>query len=218
MLINQVFISPQGEGVKTGVMSIFVRFAGCNFAFDGHPCVWCDTAYSQGSKGIEYTVEKLVEKIDNLGQQYGTNEVVLTGGEPLYQNIDDFLRRIRWLYKITIQTNGSILVKHPWCYAMDIKCPSSGNDKYNRYDNFNLLEKDDQVKFVIANRVDYDFAKSIIRQNELRGRDFVTLFQSAWKTMKDETLINWMKKDALGWVRLSTQCQKVWYGDKRRDV
>jgi 7-carboxy-7-deazaguanine synthase len=215
--ITELFMSYQGEGIRTGHSSIFVRFSGCNFAEEDHPCVWCDTGYSQSKeKGKDYLNLNLEDEIKHMCKVYHTKEIVITGGEPLASNdAFDLIETLCQNYIVTVQTNGSLPIwKTKALWAMDIKCPSSGNEKYNYYINYNLLQKKDQVKFVVSDTIDYDFAKSQLK-NIKRA---TVVFQPAWKTLEPETLVNWLKEDKLGKVVLSIQAHKYIFGDKRKGV
>jgi 7-carboxy-7-deazaguanine synthase len=220
--ISEIFFSYQGEGVRTGYPSIFVRVAGCNFAIEGHPCKWngsfCDTGYAQQkNQGDSYTNQNIIQEIGKISKLYNCKEIVITGGEPLAcgENMYDLIEELLTKYTVTVQTNGSQVI---WptsaIWAMDIKCPSSGNSEYNRYENFKHLKKKDQIKFVISDIEDYKFAKSKLPLI----KHATVLFQPAWKMLSVEHLVDWIKMDKLGKIHLSTQCQKYWFGDQRRKV
>ncbi len=217
LLINELFLSVQGEGVRTGCQSIFVRLAACNLAIGGHPCRWCDTSYAWAmSQGESIEVYDLIDQIDCMSLNSGVKEVVLTGGEPLY-HLDSrlLIEELVQKYLVTIQTNGTMPI---WdtsaTWATDIKCPSSGNDGYNLYNNLRVLKDGDQIKFVISDRQDFEFAKTVLS----KVRRGTVLFQPAWKTMDPETMIHWVQEDKLSRVRISTQTHKYWFGDKRKGV
>jgi 7-carboxy-7-deazaguanine synthase len=223
--ISEIFFGYQGEGSRTGCPSVFVRFAGCNFFHDkpSHPCKWCDTSYAWKtnpdwkSDVKDYLFQDLIDEVKHWCRIYHTKEIVLTGGEPLYSNeAFDFIETLCQNYLITVQTNGSLPIwKSKALWAMDCKCPSSGNESHNLYTNFNLLTHKDQIKFVIANKNDYDFAKSQLKNVK---KSVTVLFQPAWMDLKPDLLIECLKADKLGRVRLSLQMQKYVYGAGRRGV
>lgn len=224
MRVSEIFASYQGEGVHTGVPSIFVRLAGCNLAEEGHGCPWCDTGYSQLlSQGRERTVDSVISEIEEKSYFTKIKNIVLTGGEPLYQFqcssvIKELLRRN---FHVTVQTNGTVPI---WeerstrlVWAMDFKCPSSGNSKYMLHDNMYKLRPWDQLKFVISDSGDFKFAMDRI------GTIYnpIILFQTAWNKFSTSELIDWLKSsdpELAVRVRLSTQCHKYWFGENKRGV
>ncbi|MEW5759736.1 MAG: radical SAM protein [Candidatus Thermoplasmatota archaeon] len=163
MIVNETFYSIQGEGTQTGLPMAFIRLTGCNLR-----CKWCDTkyAYYEGE-------EKSIEEIFNSCRKYNTRYVCITGGEPLIQKdttklIQFFLKKN---YFVLLETNGSIDIKPCYSYikknlkiALDIKCPSSGMHKKMKFSNISHLRKNDDLKFVIGNERDYEYAKNIIRK------------------------------------------------------
>lgn len=216
-MINLVetFISPNGEGLTTGLMTLFVRIAGCNFAEEGHPCSFCDTAYAWLKKDghLSLSVKNFVDMIHEIMVNTNLREICITGGEPLSSASTitalDHLKKLN--YHITVETNGSIAI---WedddiLWSLDIKCPSSGNAKYNVYDNLSKLKNTDQVKFIIANQEDFAFAVNklpMIPKGEV-------IFQPSYSELTHSRLIDMIKsnKDAIRRVRVGTQCHKLWY-------
>ncbi len=164
MKINEIFYSLQGEGKYTGLPMAFIRVTGCNLR-----CVWCDTKYAF-KEGTELTILNIINRV----KQYPTKHVCLTGGEPLIQ--DESYELITQLinngFTIYLETNGSIFLgKLPKSKAlkisMDIKCPSSGEEQKMNFTNFELLRAGDQIKFIIANGEDFDYAKNILKDNSI---------------------------------------------------
>lgn len=218
--ISEMFVSPQGEGLKTGLMSLFVRVAGCNLAIKGNPCVWCDTDYAwfESQSGISYdTINGLRRAIDDKMIRHRLSEICLTGGEPLMYGrlMKELISDLSSIYNLTVETNGSYPI---WSsnavWSLDIKCPFSGNMNSNYYPNLGILEDKDQVKFIVANNEDLNFASSI---SKISGSKNI-IFQPACGQMEYSHLINWIKEERETGIRVGTQCHKVWYPDVNRGV
>ncbi len=161
--VLEVFGSIQGEGLHTGLPTTFVRLSGCNLR-----CTWCDTAYSQnGSKGEDITVEEVMNQVRGLDRPY----LCVTGGEPLLQHDAIALcsAAVKDGYEVDVETNGSIsieeLIKHcPGVFiSMDVKTPSSGQVGSFLEGNLCLLRDEDQLKFIVSDTSDIDFALHFIR-------------------------------------------------------
>jgi 7-carboxy-7-deazaguanine synthase len=208
MKINEIFYSIQGEGAWTGLPNIFIRTTGCNLR-----CSFCDTKYAY-NKGKEITVEKIIEKIS----KYPCKFICITGGEPLLQKdiIDLINRLIKKGYKISIETNGSLSIEKisdikSLMVSLDIKCPGSDMHEKNYLENINFLKKDDQLKFVIKNKEDYNFAKKILEKYKPSCSVF---FQPVWgKNPKD--LTDWIINDGLN-AKIGLQIHKIIWGSKRK--
>ena len=207
MRINEIFYSLQGEGKWTGLPNIFIRTTGCNLR-----CSFCDTKYAYDD-GKEMSLEQILKQI----HKYPCRYVCLTGGEPLLQ--DEILKLIELLlkrdYKICLETNGSInikdLSKKSILISLDIKCPSSHMHENNNFLNIPLLRKDDQLKFIIKDKKDYNYAKEIIKKYKPRCMVF---FQPVWGTNPNK-IANWIISDGLD-VKLGLQIHKILWGDKRQ--
>ena len=172
MKVSEIFYSIQGEGIYIGQPMAFIRFTGCNLR-----CRWCDTkyAYDEGSK---LSIKEILECL----KPYPTKQVCLTGGEPMLQDDTPVLieQLIKQEYLIYLETNGSILLDSlPKSAAlkisMDIKCPSSGEEQRMDFDNLVMLQKGDQVKFIIADKVDYTYAKKVLDEHSANIRCDVIL-------------------------------------------
>jgi len=207
MNINEIFYSIQGEGKWTGLPNIFIRTTGCNLR-----CSFCDTKYAYDD-GTEISMEDIVKSVSN----YPCTCVCITGGEPLLQDeienlIDVLLKKD---YNICLETNGSINVapfssKKSLMISLDIKCPSSNMHEKMHFNNIPLLDGGDQLKFVIKDKNDYNYAKDIVKKYEPKCSIF---FQPAWGT--DATnLAEWILADRLN-VKLGLQIHKILWGDKR---
>lgn len=208
MEINEIFYSLQGEGRWTGLPNIFIRTSGCNLR-----CSFCDTTYAYDD-GKEMSIDKILSQISKYPCKY----ICITGGEPLLQNetlelIDVLLKRN---YKVCLETNGSINIeklsnKKSLIISLDIKCPSSNMHEKNYFKNISLLRKDDQLKFVIKDKDDYNYAKKIV--NEYKPICMV-FFQPVWGTNPEE-LANWITTDGLD-VKIGLQLHKIIWGDRGR--
>jgi 7-carboxy-7-deazaguanine synthase len=205
MRIIEVFHSVQGEGPFTGVRTSFVRTARCNLR-----CSWCDTEYSFGA-GRERSVPSILREVAG----HRTKNVCLTGGEPLLQSesvvlVREFSRRG---FTTVIETGGSLDVG-PYLslprvvLSVDVKCPSSRMEGKNRWANLPLLRSTDVLKFVIADRTDYLYARRTLRT--YRGPATV-VFQPVWGS-DAARLADWVLKDRLD-VRVMLQEHKVLWGD-----
>ena len=154
MVINEIFYSIQGESTYSGLPCIFIRLAGCNLR-----CDWCDTDYSlNDSDGQEMSVADILNDI----KQYDCKLVEITGGEPLKQGDTKVLasKLIGKGYDVLLETNGTYSLDglDKVIKVVDIKCPSSGESGSFLMDNLKYLSVDDEVKFVMASRADFDFA------------------------------------------------------------
>ena len=207
MKINEIFYSIQGEGMWIGSPNIFIRTAGCNLR-----CSFCDTTYAY-KRGTEMSVQKILQEV----KKYSCTNICVTGGEPLLQK--DILILIRTLlqknYNICIETNGSIdikkfIKKKLVLISLDIKCPSSCMQQQMNLNNLLLLSKKDQLKFIIKNKEDYEYAKHLIRQYPPKCTVF---FQPVWGTSMKK-LSSWILADGLP-VRLGVQLHKIIWGEKK---
>ena len=167
MQVTEVFYSIQGEGRKMGRPTVFVRSTGCHLR-----CTWCDAAYAFHG-GEKATLDELMAKV----AAHPTDEVCFTGGEPLLQkDAWPFIRRLLDSGRqVVVETSGSIDVapanalpapaRERLCISLDVKCPGSGMAEHNRLDLLAALRPSDQLKFVIADRADYDFAAAVVRKH-----------------------------------------------------
>lgn len=154
LIVNEIFKSIQGESTRAGLPCVFVRLTGCNLR-----CSWCDTAYAF-TEGARMTLSAIVDRV----AAFDCRLVEITGGEPLLQSNSLLLMtRLADLgHTVLLETSGSLdigLVDSRVIRIMDLKCPSSGECEQNRWENIPMLRASDEVKFVIATREDYDWAK-----------------------------------------------------------
>jgi len=211
LVINEIFYSIQGESSYAGWPCVFVRLTGCNLR-----CTWCDTTYSF-NEGQPTSLDDIIAKV----RSFETQLVEVTGGEPLLQpNVLPLLTRLCDLGKtVLLETSGSLdlaPVDPRVVKIMDLKCPSSGETDKNRYANLRHLTKLDEVKFVIADQADYDWAKRIITAEQLNQRCSV-LVSPVVERLPLRTLADWILADHLP-VRLQTQWHKLIWGPTARGV
>ena len=207
MKVIEIFTSLQGEGVLMGSPTTFVRFEGCNL-----DCKWCDTTYAR-TGGREMTSHQVLDEVEKNTIPF----VCLTGGEPMLQ--EGILEIIADLldagHHVTVETNGSLPLESlpnsdDLLISMDVKCPSSGmSDRLHR-DNLEFLGPRDQLKFIIADRVDYLYAKKVLRENEINCPIIMTPVGGT--DLKE--LASWVLSDHL-WVRVLPQLHKLIWGEKR---
>jgi 7-carboxy-7-deazaguanine synthase len=221
MVITEIFKSIQGEGTRAGLPCIFVRLTGCNLR-----CTWCDTAYAFHG-GKKMTVEEVSSRVDELaGRQAGATAAVplveLTGGEPLLQEEIYALaeKLLAAGYTVMIETSGERFVgKLPKevIKIVDVKCPDSGEPDTFEMRNLEELTKNDEVKFVLATRRDYEFARDFTREHGLAERVREVLFspvfedpEGKWPGLGPRQLAEWILADGLP-VRLGLQLHKfIW--------
>jgi 7-carboxy-7-deazaguanine synthase len=203
--INEIFFSIQGESTRAGCPCVFVRLTGCTLR-----CHWCDTEYAF-YEGHHLTVDQIVERV----QSYGCNLVEVTGGEPLLQK--DVYSLFRSLLDagltVLVETSGErdlSLVEPRVIKIMDLKCPSSGECARNRMSNLQHLSTRDEVKFVIADRCDFDWACAILNQYHLPQRVSAVLMSPVFGTLQPADLAGWILTERLP-VRMQLQMHKhIW--------
>ncbi len=208
--INEIYLSVQGESTWAGLPCVFVRLTGCSLR-----CSWCDTAYAFYD-GKDEGLNEILARIDS----FGVKLVEITGGEPLEQDgvyplMEALLKKG---YQVLLETSGAVdLGKVPRAVVkiMDIKCPGSGEDSRNLWNNLEkLAPHQDEIKFVIKDRVDYEYSKDIIRQYALEGK-YTLLFSAAFEHLKPSDLAEWITADRLP-VRFQLQMHKyIWPDDTK---
>jgi 7-carboxy-7-deazaguanine synthase len=210
MRVTEIFHSIQGESSHAGRPCVFVRLTGCNLR-----CRWCDSEYTF-TGGEKTSLDDVLARV----RGYGCKLVEITGGEPLAQS--EAFDLIRTLcdegFEVLIETSGSIditPVDRRAKIILDVKCPGSGEAAKNRWENLDSLRPHDEVKFVIADRTDYDFAKRIVAEKNLDR--WTVLFSPVWGEMDMKTLAEWMLADRVT-ARLQTQLHKHIWGAEARGV
>ncbi len=206
--INEIFYSIQGESSWQGVPCIFIRLTGCNLR-----CNWCDTTYSF-YEGYWSSIETIMEKV----KEYPTDIVEITGGEPLLQpdvyTLMDTL--ISENYTVLLETSGSIdisKVDKRVIKIVDIKTPSSGEADKNLWHNIQILQKHDEVKFVIGSYVDFKWSLKVLEYYNLIDKHNV-LFSPVWGKIEPKELAKWILESGIR-VRLQLQLHKILWGEKR---
>lgn len=205
MRVTEIFLSIQGESSRAGLPCVFVRATGCHLR-----CVWCDTDYAFHG-GREMSVAEVMAEVEALAG--GCRLVEITGGEPLLQLDASALAELLLQegYIVLCETSGSLdvsLLPEGVIKIMDIKCPGSGEVERNLWKNLEKLGPDDEIKFVIRDRVDYEWARDVIRERGLAGRQL--LMAPVWGELELADLAEWLLEDGLP-VRLQTQLHKhIW--------
>lgn len=205
--ITEIFHSLQGEAATVGLPTAFVRLTGCPLR-----CQYCDTEYAfSGGELIE--LEEILRQVGTKKVRY----VTVTGGEPLAQ--PDCLGLLQRLcdadYRVSLETSGAIDtsgVDERVSVVLDLKTPGSGELSRNLYDNIALLKPIDQVKFVICNREDYEWAKFKLDEYLLRDRVSEVLFSASHGELESVVLAQWILDDRLD-VRLQVQLHKLLWGN-----
>ena len=209
LTINEIFHSIQGESTHAGRPCVFVRLTACDLR-----CRWCDTPYAF-HEGKKMSVDEVIADVESRGCQ----TVEVTGGEPLLQpDVYPLMQQLLDSGKtVLIETGGhrSIAeVPAGVIRIMDIKCPGSGEAEKNDWSNLARLTSRDEVKFVIADRRDYEWARDLVRTRGLAARCPV-LFSPVHGTLEPGTLGHWILEDGLP-VRLQVQLHKyLWPGVER---
>lgn len=220
--LTEIFYSLQGEALTSGLPTIFVRLTGCPLR-----CVYCDTEYAF-TGGERQSLETIIETI----KSYPCKRICLTGGEPLAQpNAIELMKRLLSDgYEISLETAGALTVANvPKAVSkvMDLKTPSSGEVDKNLWSNLDHLTQHDQIKFVIMNRTDYDWAKAMLIEHELNDLVGTVWFSPMFNVAEDiddevspdvpllaRELAEWMLADALP-VRFQLQLHKIIWADAK---
>lgn len=224
MFITEIFKSIQGEGTRAGLPCIFVRLTGCNLR-----CTWCDTPYAfHGGKKMQ--LEEIMARVDELagrrdgthGSQVAVPLVELTGGEPLLQ--EEIYELAEGLliagYTVMIETSGERFIGRLPAQVIkivDVKCPDSGEADTFDMKNLDALSENDEVKFVLSTRRDYEFARDFTAKHKLAERVRQVLFspvfrdpEGKWEGLEPRALTEWILEDGLP-VRLGLQLHKfIW--------
>ncbi len=204
--INEIFYSLQGEALEVGLPSVFIRLTGCPLR-----CSYCDTEYAFKGNNL-IAINDIVTEVE----KYNTKHVCVTGGEPLAQKNCNILLDILISkdYKVSLETSGSIDIDNVddrVSIVMDIKTPSSGESKQNKYINIAKLQTNDQLKFVIGSRSDFDWSVDILEKYPTKAEK---LFSPVFGDVEPDQLANWILEGQLR-VRMQLQLHKLLWGDAK---
>jgi 7-carboxy-7-deazaguanine synthase len=208
--VTEIFLSIQGEAESVGWPTVFVRLTGCPLR-----CQYCDTEYAFYG-GEWFSIDATLERVASFDTPY----VCVTGGEPLAQkSCIELLRRLCDAgYRVSLETSGAIDVSKVdprVVRVVDIKTPGSGEADRNRFENLDLLRSDEQVKFVICDRADFEWARELVRTRRLNERCMV-LFSPSYEQVEARDLAQWILDERLP-VRLQVQLHKyLWNGEPGR--
>jgi 7-carboxy-7-deazaguanine synthase len=233
--VTEIFQSVSGEGISAGNLVSFVRVAGCNLR-----CTWCDTKYSfvESGNGVrELAPDDIVAELYKLG----CNEIICTGGEPLeegkakrflpaYLASNDFSVRIETSGGSKLYSNAELraynIKRDDIIYCMDIKCPGSGMEQKNLLENIPLLLEEDEIKFVVQDKKDLDYALEIIKSYKqyLSEQQIAINFSPVFEAIQPVEIVSFLKKNNAYfegndlWARLSLQLHKFIWPPHQRGV
>ncbi|WP_152451571.1 7-carboxy-7-deazaguanine synthase QueE [Microbulbifer sp. THAF38] len=205
--ISEIFYSLQGEARESGLPTVFVRLTGCPLR-----CTYCDSEYAFYG-GERMTLEQILLQV----QSHPARHVCVTGGEPLAQpNCLPLLEALCDAgYSVSLETSGAMPVDQVdprVSRVVDLKTPASGEQHRNRMENMQLLTRDDQIKFVICDRGDYEWARFTLDQYRLPERVGEVLFSPSYEQLPARQLAEWILADGLP-VRMQMQLHKLLWGD-----
>lgn len=212
LTINEIFHSIQGESTHAGRPCVFVRLTACDLR-----CSWCDTPYAF-TEGRKMSLDEVVSAV----MAYRCPVVEITGGEPLLQaDVYPLMERLLGAgLTVMVETGGHISVEQvppAVIKVMDVKCPGSGEESRNCWDNLARLQPHDEVKFVLRDRVDYEYARDVAVRHALAGRCAAVLFSPVHGALAPKDLAAWILEDRLA-VRLQLQVHKYIWGAEVRGV
>lgn len=204
---DEIFCSIQGESSDSGLPCIFVRLYGCPIG-----CSYCDQPQTPDQRK-RVSVENIINKVLKFK---GVKYVCITGGEPLiYKEVIPLTWELLHMgYKVSIETSGCVPIedlgyRRSFKYVMDIKCPSSGVSEKNIFDNLLHLQTNDEVKFVIANREDYDYMKKVLSKYPTQASILVSpMFDENQKAVIGNELVEWIIEDRFN-CRVQIQLHKI---------
>jgi len=212
--VVETFASIQGESTHAGRLCFFIRLAGCNLR-----CGYCDTVYAQSpDDGTPQTISELLDAVRGSG----LNLVEITGGEPLSQAAAPLLCRalLDAGFEVMVETNGSFdiaILPDAVIKVLDCKTPSSGEEARMCWDNYSRLQPHDEIKFVIADRADYDYSLAIIERYRLAEKTANLIFSPAWGSIAPRQLVEWLVADRAP-VRMQLQLHKYIWGPDTQGV
>jgi len=212
LTVNEIFYSIQGESTRAGAPCVFVRLTACDLR-----CSWCDTPYAF-HEGRKMSVDEVADAV----AKHQCSLVEITGGEPLLQE-DVYPLMDRLLstgHRVMLETGGHRSIDRVPAAVLkvvDVKCPGSGESGKNDWSNLDRLASHDEVKFVVQDRADYEYAREIIARYDLAGRAAAILMSPVHGVMDPKTLSEWMLADHLP-ARLQLQLHKFIWPPSTRGV
>jgi 7-carboxy-7-deazaguanine synthase len=212
LTVNEIFHSIQGESTHAGRPCVFVRLTACDLR-----CTWCDTTYAF-HEGRKMSVDEVVDRV----RAYGCDVVEITGGEPLLQKeVYPLMQRLLDDGRtVMIETGGHLsaaAVPPAVIRVIDVKCPGSGEAEKNHWANLEELRATDEIKFVIKDRADYDYARDVVTRHDLAARCHAVLFSPVHGVQDAKTLAEWVLADRLP-VRVQLQTHKFIWDPQTRGV
>ena len=210
--ITEIFESVQGETSFTGLPTTFIRLAACNLR-----CTWCDTPYSF-TNGEKMEMDAVLQVVESKGSKH----ICVTGGEPLLQkNAIPLMQALCDRgYTVSLETGGSLSTENvpdSVHVILDIKCPGSGMESKNFWTNIGFLKPQDEVKFVVQDRADYDYCKDVIANYRLMSKVDSILLSPVHGVLCPQQLVHWILEDRLP-VRLNLQIHKFIWTPQTRGV
>jgi 7-carboxy-7-deazaguanine synthase len=212
LTVNEIFHSVQGESTRAGVRCVFVRLTACDLR-----CSWCDTPYAF-HEGRKMSIQEVLETVAS----YECPTVELTGGEPLLQkDVYPLMGALLQAgHTVLIETGGHVNIGHvpaDVIKIVDVKCPGSGEAHRMDWDNLSKLAAHDEVKFVIRDREDYEYARDVLTRYALEGRCAAVLFSPVHDVLNARQLAEWVLADRLP-VRVQLQVHKYIWDPQTRGV
>ncbi|MDH7514290.1 MAG: radical SAM protein [Bacteroidota bacterium] len=215
LLVREIFYSIQGEASRAGLPCAFIRLQGCSLR-----CSWCDTpfAWDKNAKVESLEIEEILSRISS----YRCRFVEVTGGEPLEQEtcIPLLTRLCDEGYTTALETGGHVDIRNVdprVIVILDVKCPGSGMEKRNLLSNLEYVKPSDEIKFVLKDRSDYEWARDFMRDNSIPAISRNILFAPAFGHLTPRTLAEWILADYLP-VRLQLQIHKYIWGQNTKSV
>ena len=212
LTVNEIFHSIQGESRRAGEPCVFVRLTACDLR-----CSWCDTPYSF-HEGGKRSLEDVIAEVE----RYQCPLVEITGGEPLLQE-EVYPLRERLLelgHTVMLETGGHRSIARVPAAVLkivDVKCPGSGESHRNHWENLSLVGANDEVKFVLKDRADYEYARDVIARHELHGKAGAILLSPVHGVLEARLLAEWVLADRLQ-VRVQLQLHKFIWSPETRGV
>jgi 7-carboxy-7-deazaguanine synthase len=212
LTVNEIFHSIQGESTQAGRPCVFVRLTACDLR-----CSWCDTPYAF-HEGQRMSVDDILERV----RAYGCPVVEITGGEPLLQkDVHPLMQRLLdGGFEVMLETGGHRSVEDVPAGVLrviDVKCPGSGESERNDWTNMERLVDTDEIKFVIRDRIDYEYARDVVARYGLIGRVRAVLFSPVHDVLDPKQLAAWVLEDRLE-VRVQLQVHKYIWDPSTRGV